>query len=533
MDASQATTTEREERDLSHLPTPDANQEFELKLLVPAEHFEQVREAPVIVRHRGGAGVVRRLEATYYDTADRTLFLNGLSLRVRRDGRRYTQTLKRAPIHGQPFLRAEWESPVTALAPDLSLLPVGEIGAPLDTLDAGQLRAIFVTKVRRRLMRLDLPSAVVEAAFDDGVIEADKRSERLAEVELELKAGDASALPDLALELLEIAPLRISTLSKSDRGYSLAFDTATKATKAQPAGIAAGNTVDDVIASLLGACQHHLLANQPVAERGGDPEGVHQMRVALRRLRTACALLGREIGSPALMGFAAEAKWLAQLLGGAREWDVLVTDTLRQPLQAIGPGVDFDSLRAAAEPHRLAAYEVLRTTLADARYNRFNLSLRRYIECRGWRNEMASGSLAVLVDPARAMADRLLARLHRQALKRGARFRRMPPEARHRLRITLKKLRYAVEFFRGLYGDGKTKPFVASLAELQDALGHANDAAMTQPLLAVLAADSVKPSLHCAIGAVVGWQARDGAEVDKTLRKHWSHLKALPVFWSE
>ncbi len=335
MDAQQAITTEREIRDLSHLLRPDANQEFELKLLAPAGDFDRLREAPIITRYRGSAGVVRRLDATYYDTADRLLFRHGLSLRVRRDGRRYTQTLKRAPVHGQPFVRAEWESPAASRAPDLTLLPIAEIGAPFDALDAGQLNAVFVTKLRRRTLRLDLPGAVVEVAFDDGSIEAGERRERLTEIELELKAGDASALHDLGLQLLEISPLRISTLSKSDRGYNLAFDAVPKATKAMPTGIAAGHTVDDVIALLLGACQHQLLANQPVAERGIDPEGVHQMRVALRRLRTACTLLGTEIASPTLLGFAAEAKWLAQVLGGAREWDVLVTDTLRQPSRSM------------------------------------------------------------------------------------------------------------------------------------------------------------------------------------------------------
>jgi triphosphatase len=274
---------------------------------------------------------------------------------------------------------------------------------------------------------------------------------------------------------------------------------------------------------------------------------VHQMRVALRRLRTACALIGTEIASPTLLGFAAEAKWMAQVLGGAREWDVLVTDTLRRPSRAMGDAaghatdaamagtaIDFEGLREAAEPHRLAAYDVLQATLAGTRYNRFNLSLRRCVECRGWRNEMVGGSLAVLVAPARSMADRLLTRLHRQALKRGAGFRHMQPEARHRLRITLKRLRYALEFFRDVYdADGKTKAFIASLATLQDALGHANDAAMTQPLLSILAHDSVTPDVHRAIGALIGWQARDGVEVDKTLRKHWRQFKVLPVFWSE
>jgi triphosphatase len=512
---------------------PDGNRESELKLLALTTDFERLRTAPAIARYGGHTSAVRQLNATYYDTPDRQLFRGGLSLRVRRDGRRYTQTLKRAAMNGQPFVRGEWEASVGGATPDLTLLPIAEIGAPFDTLAAEQLNAVFVTKMRRRTLRLDLPGGIVEIAFDDGSIEAGERRQHLTEIELELKAGDPSILHELGMQLLDVAPLRISILSKSDRGYSLAFGTAPKAVKATAPAIAAEHTVDDVIASVLSSCQHQLLANQVVADGGRDPEGVHQMRVALRRLRTACTLLGRGAGSPTLLSFGDEAKWLAQVLGGAREWDVLVTDTLCKPAEALAVGVDFDGLRLAAEPHRLAAYDVVRETLASTRYTRFNLSLRRWIECRGWRNEVSGQAFAGLLEPAPSLADRVLAQLHSKARKRGAGFRDLDPEARHRLRIALKKLRYGVEFFRAVYGDsGKAKSYVASLAKLQGALGHANDAAMTRPFLSIIANGSVAPGVHQAIGAIEGWQARDGIETEKSLRKHWDEFKGFPVFWS-
>jgi triphosphatase len=511
---------------------PDAGEEVELKLLAPAGGLELVREAPVIARYACDRGVAHRLEAIYYDTPDRTLLRHGLSLRVRRNGRRYVQTLKRAPIHGQPFVRGEWETTVSSSVPNLTSLPVSEIGAPLDTLTLDALDPVFVTKVRRRVQRLELPGAVIEMALDEGSIEAGERSEPLTEVELELKAGDASVMYDLGMQLLEIAPLRIGTLSKADRGYDLAFDTAT-ATKAMSPGISAEQTIDDVIALLLGPCQHHLLANQSIAERGRDPEGVHQMRVALRRLRTVCTLLSREVGSPTLQAFAAEAKWLAQVLGAPRDWDVLVTDTLAGPMQVLGPDTDFEGLRRAAEPHRIVAYNALREVLAGTRYNRFHLSLRRWIGCRGWRNELENRSLAALLEPAPILAGRVLTRLHRKALKRGSRFRHLQPEARHKLRIALKKLRYATEFFHGLSGEGEdSSSYLRCLAKLQNALGHANDATTAQPFLSTLARDPVTPEIHRTIGVMVGWQARDRTEIEKTLHKHWRRFRAMPTFWS-
>ena len=525
--------TESDETNIPVSPRSEMKDEIELKLLAPPGTLDQFREAPAIMRRARNAGVARRLDAVYYDTPDRILHSHGFSLRVRRSGKKYVQTLKRGPVHGRPFTRGEWETPVDSVTPDLALLPVSQIGAPLDGLAANTLDAVFATKVRRRTLRLDLLGAVVEVAFDEGSIEAGERRELLTEIELEVKAGDPRVLYDLGIELLEIAPLRIGTQSKSDRGYGLAFGVMPKATKAIAPGITADHTVDDIIGVLLGSCQHQLLANQAVAEVGRDPEGVHQMRVALRRLRTACALLRGELGSPALQAFNEEARWLAKLLGNARDWDVFITETLSHPSEILPPDtVDFDGLRQAAEPHRALAYAALRETLASTRYSRFQLSFRHWIESRGWRNELDSGSLAVLLEPASTLAGRVLSRLHRKALKRGAHFRELRPDARHQLRISLKKLRYAAEFFQGLHGGGgEAKAYLGCLATLQDALGHDNDASMTWPFLRTLARDPVTPEVQRCIGAVMGWQARDRIEVGWTLRRHWRRFKSMPTFW--
>ncbi len=105
------------------------------------------------MRHARTDGVARRLDAIYYDTPDRTLFRHGLSLRIRRSGNRYVQTLKRAPVHGQPFVRGEWEVLVDGAAPDLASLPISEIGGPLGAISADALDPIFETKVRLRYLQ--------------------------------------------------------------------------------------------------------------------------------------------------------------------------------------------------------------------------------------------------------------------------------------------------------------------------------------------------------------------------------------------
>jgi triphosphatase len=140
--------------------------------------------------------------------------------------------------------------------------------------------------------------------------------------------------------------------------------------------------------------------------------------------------------------------------------------------------------------------------------------------------------LETLTEPAPALAVRVLERLHRKALKKGARFGRLQPEARHDLRVTLKKLRYATEFFLPVFGgQAAAKRYVARLSKLQDALGRANDSTATRSLLGVAGEAGFTPDLHRAAGALIGWVARDQLAVDKSLRKRWREFKAAPGFW--
>ena len=509
---------------------PGEQAEVELKLLAPQGTLEKLREAPVIVQHARNRGAFHRLETVYYDTPERLLFQHGMSLRVRRSGKHFIQTLKLLPNIGQPLTRRQWEASVDGVTPDLARLPADEVGGPMTTLTNDALVPVFATKVRRHARQLDLPDASVEIVFDEGTIEAGARQEVLSEIELELKSGNAGVLFDLGTQLLDAAPLKVGTRSKAERGYALAFDVVQPAAKAEPVGISAEHVVDDVIAKLVGACWHHLLKNHTVAEKGVDPEGVHQMRIALRRLRTICALFRRDIPSPAFQAVNSEARWLMQQLGPARDWDVFAETTIARLVTA-APDVDLVGLREAVEQQRKSSYAALRTVLADARCSRFLLSLGHMVERRGWRNEIDSEALAVLSQPMPTLADKILTRLHRKARKRGAHFRQLKTDAQHDLRIDLKKLRYAAEFFLPLYAaHAPAKRYVRRLARLQASLGRARDIASTRILVDAIRQDD-QPALYLAIGAVTGWLARDQIAIAKTLRKRWRRFKATPAFW--
>ncbi|WP_448952628.1 CYTH and CHAD domain-containing protein [Labrys neptuniae] len=514
------------------LPAPAANREIELKLLVPAGCFEALATVPVVAQHARNRGVYRNFENAYYDTPDRQLYRNKIALRVRKSGKTFIQTLKRPADGTNALARHEWEVTVPSLEPDLALLPPEALEIGMEGVGNGVLEAVFITKFRRRVQALDLPAASLELAYDQGDIRVGERREPISEVELELKAGDVGAIYDVALALLDVAPLRVGTLAKADRGYRLAYDPPAEGVRASKGSIVAGDNVDEIVAKLLGDCQRHMIANQAVVEEGRTPEGVHQMRVALRRMRTAISILQRQIGSPTLALLAQEAKWLASALGPVRNWDVLVVDTIRGIEGHCPDEKAFAALRAHVDPRRLEGYRHLRELFTGARYNRFVLTLGRTIERRAWRNDIASGSLGILAETADQFARLALDRLHRRALKRGKHFKLLEPVAQHELRLVLKKLRYGAEFFRSVFENKEeVQRYLARLADLQEGLGLANDAATTGGLLAVLTEEAADPALHRGAGLITGWQSRDKEVAALTLHKLWKRFAQGACFW--
>ncbi len=515
----------------SSAPQKQPPREIELKLAGSPEALETLRSADLIARHARNQGVTRRLDAVYYDTPDRLLDRNGLSLRVRRSGKRHVQTLKRSGS-GDPLSRDEWEVALPDGALDLALLPLAEIGEPLASLSAGQLAPVFATRIRRRLRRLDYAGALIEIAFDDGTIEAGEKSLPVNEVELELKEGEAAALYELGLALLDIAALQVETQSKSARGYGLAFSRLPRAVKAKPIEIGAHDNADAAIAAILGNTYRQLLGNLAPVAAGSGPEGVHQMRVSLRRLRSALSVLKREVASPAFAPIGQEAKRLGHVLGPARNWDVFITQTVPD-IEADGLGDSgLSVLRTAAEPHQAESYAAVLKRLANPQTSRFLLSFGALIERRGWRNGLASEAMAVLAEPAADFGSRVLTRTHRKALKRGRGFGSLHPEARHQLRLALKKLRYTAEFFLPLHDGAPARRYLARLSRLQEALGLANDAATTHELLADLRRGKAGPDLHFAAGAVHGWQSRQTIEAGRKLKQRWRKFEAATPFWA-
>lgn len=510
------------------------NPEVELRLLAEPEQLEELGLAPPIVLHARNKGTVRLIKATYYDTPSGALYRAGVTLRVCQTGKRFVQTLKILPRNGgEPLHRGEWEAPVATAAPDFQLLvPLVSRGLQ-DALAGEPLQPVFTTEVRRRRRNVELPTGNVEVAFDRGIVVARGKTVPIGEIELELKRGSPAALYDFALALNEFGPVRPAIRSSVECGFGLAFDALPAVHKPSPPLSGADLSVDDAFAAILQSGLSDVLANQAAAEDGRDPEGVHQLRVALRRLRCALGLLKSLAPSAALDGFRADARWVASSLGEARNWDVFVTGTLPEVSRECDFLGGFDLVRDAAEQCRARGYAVVRDALADRRCGRFQLALGAWIEQRGWRCDVSGDNLATLASPAVSFAGRVLARQHGKVVKRARNFKHLPAEARHELRLVVKKLRYAADFFLPLFGSQvSSKRYGQRLGKLQERLGRHNDAATTRNLLARLPVEGFPAEAHKAIGAVLGWQACSLACTEPDLRSAWRDFRRSTLPWS-
>jgi inorganic triphosphatase YgiF len=477
-----------------------------------------------------------RLTSTYYDTPDSALKKRGLTLRVRDQGGHFLQTVKEGDLAAGDLLsRGEWEDALPEGRPDPD---AAESGPRLPEGAAGDLRPVFVTEVTRTIFTIEpLLGTEIEAAVDEGEIRAaDKdRTEPISEVELELKGGDAAALYDLAAQLLEVAPLRIETRSKSERGYHLVAcgDAAPGAVHAEPVILDPDTTVEAALQKIGRSCLAQLLRNEP-AVLSAQPEGVHQMRVAVRRLRSAISSLKKFLPQDDVQWVTEELRWLGGTLGPARNLDVFAAELVPPARTGLPDEPGWDDLAAALHRMRVAAYHQIKEAILSQRYTASMLRLLRWFEGSGWRRHSASDELDAMTSPIGAMAPSVLDRRRRKVRRRGKGFGSLAPRERHKLRIAVKKLRYTIELFGSLFDKDGLERFVGRLKRLQSDLGYGNDVRVAHEFVTDLFAQ-IEPRSSAAHAWVAVLEVHDQilAGREGKLRRHRRRLNDAAPFWRE
>ena len=488
--------------------------EVELKLLLDPQHAARLREHPLLAQYAAEEPVLLSMHDVYVDTPDLQLCRHQAGLRVRHIDGAWTQTLKAGgSVRGGLHSRHEWESEVDGPQVRLDALDALIKGKqPVRALlrrkaIRGNLQTVFGTRIARTVWQLATPQGdLVECVLDQGVIEhgsADSmRSVPVSEVELELKSGNPASLFDIALALLQEVPLWIGQASKAERGYRLAAGLPVKAVKAQPLILKDKLSVQQGFQAIAANCLEQVSANQDGVASSEDVESLHQMRVGLRRLRSALSLFKPLLALPE--DLRADLDWLAGKLGAARDWDVLAGDTLAPCQDELDAGILSPLIEAAREEARVAHAQAAEA-LADVRYTRLMLGLQRWLLTCGWREGSTPRQRRALERPLLRFARAALRRRQRRLLKRGKLLVHGTPAERHQVRIAAKKARYASEFFASLFSASKARAYVKRLSSLQDVLGVLNDLEVADKLLHALAGQ--QPAVQSQAAFVRGFLA--------------------------
>lgn len=507
--------------------------ETELKLLIDPSDTEALRKHPLFKRYASDPPREQTLSGIYFDTPNYDLRRADAGLRVRQVGRDWVQTLK---IGGQAVgglhQRHEWETKVAGPTPDLALLR--KLVAPKSDhaklirkwSKPDLLRQTFATQVRRTVWELRLPDGdEVECVIDEGSIEYGYSKAPISELELALKSGDTKRLFELALQLQQDVPLHIGNLSKADRGYGLMVPHEILAVKAAPIRLDRKMTVEAAFRGIVETCLAHIQANEPGVIKERDSESLHQMRVGLRRLRSALGVFRPVIACPDEIQ--TELKWLGAELGAARDWDVLSGSTLSRVGKALDDKARIAPLRKATQDRAAASHEKAAAAVLSTRYTKLILVFYSWVQGAGWRQSLTETQHRQLMRPISRYADKTLARDQERLHKRGRRLRGASPEARHEVRIAAKKTRYATEFFESLYPAGAVRPYVGALSRLQDELGLMNDASVATTLLQEL--ETSRPDISGDASFIRGYLACRSKSDDIALGRLWRKFEPIAL----
>ena len=322
-------------------------------------------------------------------------------------------------------------------------------------------------------------------------------------------------------------------VSKAEGRHALPGGARPLPVKSAPPGLTAGMTTNEAFKAILASCLAHLQANEEGMLLGQEPESLHQMRVALRRLRSAQSVFDGLIPRVTYPEISAGLKWLAGQLGPARDWDVLITETLPPLMEQFPEHKALAALHCSVVARQRHYNEIARAAVASRRYAKLLLTLNAWLEKEEWLVHLTDAQQQELVVPVDKLARRTLGRRDKQLRKRGRNLMELSLAERHAVRIAAKKLRYAAEFFSELFEHNRANDYLGTLAGLQDGLGALNDLAMTHRLLASLHAPRSTARQSEAIGITLGWVASRGAHFLASLQQPWDAFVHQKPFWTK
>jgi len=494
--------------------------ETELKLSIAPEQIEKFLQYPLLQKF---TSTTKHLRNTYFDTLELDLLKQKIGLRIRYVDNMRVQTIKTAGQSvGGLHQRQEWETAIDGDIPRYEPMPE-QIRAKMPELSL--LLPVFTTNFQRKQWNIELGDSMVELVLDQGTIQSAQTVMPLHEIELELKKGSTTALYDIALDLINYLPLRIENQSKAARGYHLFHPKAPKIVHATAIKLDPAMTAKQAFIHTVWQELQHLQANEFLILSGDNVEAIHQMRVAVRRLRSYFGIFKPSVPVPCdgYTMLRKELHWLGEESGAARDWDVFY-QTLREVKQQVVATTALDSLAVTVQYFQKQAYEKMRETLNSSRYHRLLLSLGKWLTQQGESTEISGFRWEL---PVTELASEILQRRYLFVQEQGEKLLKLSEEQRHAVRIEIKKLSYAARLFTSLYPSENTQDYLDTLSKLQTELGILNDMAVAHSLLDRAGLHPHSPARNL----LIGWYAYQRVIHLKRLEKTWATWLKQKTFW--
>jgi inorganic triphosphatase YgiF len=504
--------------------------ELELKVELSPRAIERLaRELPETDLTIGPAST-KKLRTIYFDTPTHGLHEAGLSLRLRSQNGGWLQTVKADQhVAGGLSNPVELETLLTTDRPDIGKIADKKIKRSVEkALKGASLRPVFETVVERTTRKIKAQESEVELAVDAGEVRTPEARAELHEVELELKAGSAEGLLLAAETVLAGHELKLATRSKAERGYRLALEkrgSSAEPEKSRPVRIGRKNDSATAFAATLASAGRQILVNRAAVLETDDPHATHQLRIGLRRLRSALNALRPFVTAASLKSFEGYARDLGRSVGELRDADVLIS-AITAPIEAtVSDTSGFAELNQALQQHRRAKREEVRAALQGPAWTQLQLYLAL------WPRTLEENDK--LTCPIGKVACTVLRKAWKKCAKLAAAIDELSGEERHQMRKALKKLRYQAEFFAPLFARKKTEAFLRQLKALQDVFGYINDVRMAPRLIEIQRQRGESSSDAArAAGYIVGHHEAEARHVWADAAPAWRRLERASRFWT-
>jgi adenylate cyclase len=481
-------------------------QQITLHLDVPEAHQQALQRHLLL---RGAAQRhVEQLTGIYYDTRRLALRRAGVVLRLRKQGSAWQQTVKHQEVsRGGLSSRPIWDSPYLGRF-DFSSV---DDAALKDWLNRSKIQMnltpLFEINVRRTTWKVETASGgVILVKLDRGWVASAGRRQSISEIELRLVNGTVHDLYEIGTSLSQRIPLTPSMVSKVERGYALYLDIKRAPVKAFAVALDADGTTLGAFRLIALNCLAHLHMNHAGAMVGTDPEYVHQMRVATRRLRAALRMFRPVLAPDFIESLVSSLRELMASLGRVRDFDVLMTEIVAPVAKALPEDPRLADLAGVITNRLYIARAEAARLLSHPEYGLLQIEAGKLLHGAPFIDpgaEATKPDMASTAASLRAFAEFRLGRLLKKTVTLAKQAKSDDPSSLHELRISIKRLRYAIEFFGPLIpGKGATR-LIKRLAKLQDELGQLNDLASAGAVLMACAGSD--PDLREAVALIGGW----------------------------